>query len=152
LSLPFFVGAALALVTLVLSWGALPEPARRDSSAHRVSRGTAFRLALSGPLAFSYIVTLVGAFALAALERTYALFAQDRLGLSAHDGAAAIGVVFVVVGVVQAVVLGGLVGRLINRWGEDRLVQGGLLLATVGYLLIVVTHNVATLAVYAAIA
>ncbi len=152
LSLPFFVGAALALATLALSWGALPEPARRDSSVHRPSRGEAIRLALSGPLAFFYIVTLVGAFALAGLEGTYALFAQDRLGLSARDGAGAIGVVFVIVGLSQAVVLGGLVGRLINRWGEDRLVQGGLLLATVGYVLIVLTHNIATLAIYAAIA
>ena len=109
-------------------------------------------MALSGPLAFFYMVTLVGAFALAGLEATYALFAQDRLGLSAAGGAGAIGVVFVVVGAVQAAVLGGLVGRLINRWGEDRLVQGGLLVATVGYLLIVLVHNIATLAIYAAIA
>jgi MFS transporter, DHA1 family, multidrug resistance protein len=152
LSLPFFAGAALALVTLALSWGALPEPARRDSSPSRPSRGAAIRLALSGPLAFFYIVTLVGAFALAGLEGTYALFAQDRLGLSARDGAGAIGVVFVVVGVVQAVILGGLVGRLINRWGEDRLVRGGLFVAAIGYVLIVLTHNIATLAVYAAIA
>jgi MFS transporter, DHA1 family, multidrug resistance protein len=152
LSLPFFVGAGLALLTLVLSWGALPEPVRRDSSAHHPSRIDAIRLALGGPLAFFYLVTLVGAFALAALEATYALFAQDRLGLSPAAGAGAIGVVFVIVGLVQAAILGGLVGRLINRWGEDRLVQGGLLLATVGYVLIVFTHSIATLALYAAIA
>jgi MFS transporter, DHA1 family, multidrug resistance protein len=152
LSLPFFVGAGLALCTLALSWGALPEPVRRDSSLHRPSRLEAIRLALGGPLSFFYIVTLVGSFALAGLEATYALFAQDRLGLSPTAGAGAIGIVFVAVGLVQAAVLGGLVGRLINRWGEDRLVQGGLLLATVGYLLIVLTHNVATLAIYAAIA
>jgi MFS transporter, DHA1 family, multidrug resistance protein len=152
LTLPFFVGAGLALFTLALSWGALPEPPRRETVAHRPSRIEAIRMALSGPLAFFYMVTLVGAFALAGLEATYALFAQDRLGLSAAGGAGAIGVVFVVVGAVQAAVLGGLVGRLINRWGEDRLVQGGLLVATVGYLLIVLVHNIATLAIYAAIA
>jgi DHA1 family multidrug resistance protein-like MFS transporter len=152
LSLPFFVGAGLALLTLALSWGAFPEPVRRDSSAPRPSRIDAIRLALGGPLAFFYLVTLVGAFALAGLEATYALFAQDRLGLSPAAGAGAIGVVFVIVGLVQAAILGGLVGRLINRWGEDRLVQGGLLLATVGYVLIVFTHSIATLAIYAAIA
>jgi DHA1 family multidrug resistance protein-like MFS transporter len=152
LSLPFFVGAGLALLTLALSWGALPEPVRRDSSAHRPSRIDAIRQALGGPLAFFYLVTLVGAFALAGLEATYALFAQDRLGLTPAAGAGAIGVVFVIVGLVQAAILGGLVGRLINRWGEDRLVQGGLFLATVGYVLIMFTHSIATLAVYAAIA
>ena len=152
LALPFFVGAGFALATLLLSWGALPEPVRRDSSAHRPSRTEAIRLAMGGPLAFFFVVTLVGAFALAALEATYALFAQDRLHLSALSGAGAIGVVFVVVGLVQAAILGGLVGRLINRWGEDRLVQGGLLLAAVGYLLIMTTHTLATLALYAAIA
>ncbi len=152
LSLPFFVGAGLALFTLAMSWGALPEPPRRERTAHRPSRIEAIRMALGGPLAFFYVVTLAGAFALAGLEATYALFAQDRLGLSAAGGAGAIGVVFVVVGAVQAAILGGLVGRLINRWGEDRLVQGGLLIATVGYLLIVLTHNIATLAIYAAIA
>lgn len=59
---------------------------------------------------------------------------------------------FVFVGLVQAAILGGLVGRLINRWGEDRLVRGGLILAAIGYLLITLTHNIATLAIYAAIA
>jgi DHA1 family multidrug resistance protein-like MFS transporter len=152
LALPFFVGAALALFTLLLSWGALPEPERRDSSAHRPARIDAIRLALGGPLAFSYILTLVGAFALSGLEATYALFAQDRLHISSAGGARAIGIVFVVVGLVQAAILGGLVGRLINRWGEDRLIQGGLLIAAVGYFLITLTHSVATLAIYAAVA
>ena len=94
----------------------------------------------------------MGAFALAGLEATYALFAQDRLHLSAAGGAGAIGIVFVVVGLVQAAILGVLVGRLIHRWGEDRLVQAGLLIAAVGYLLIMSTHDLATLALYAAIA
>jgi len=112
----------------------------------------AIRRAMGGPLAFFYLVTLVGAFALAALEATYALFAQDRLHLTSMAGAGAIGVVFVVVGLVQAAILGGLTGRLINRWGEDRVVKGGLVLAAAGYLLITLTHTVATLALYAAIA
>ncbi len=152
LSLPFFAGAALALATLALSWGALPEPARHDSSAIRPSRAEAIRLAIGGPLAFFYLVTLVGAFALAALEGTYAIFAQDRLHLSSAAGAGAIGAVFVVVGLVQAAILGGLVGRLINRVGEDRLVLAGLVLAAAGYLLITQVHSIATLALYAAVA
>jgi multidrug resistance protein len=153
LSLPFFVGAALALITLALSWGALPEPIRHhDSSAERPSRTEAFRLALGGPLAYFFLVTLAGAFALAALEATYALFAQDRLHLTSGGGAAAIGVVFVIVGLVQAAILGGLVGRLINRVGEERLAVGGLVLAAAGYLLIMQTRTIAELAVYAAIA
>lgn len=153
LALPFFVGAALALVTLLLSWGALPEPVRHhDSSAERPSRVDAFRLALGGPLAYFFLVTLAGAFALASLEATYALFAQDRLHLTSTGGAGAIGVVFVVVGLVQAAILGGLVGRLINRFGEDRLTVGGLILAAAGYVLITQTHTITELAVYAAIA
>jgi DHA1 family multidrug resistance protein-like MFS transporter len=153
LALPFFVGAGMALATLALSWGALPEPERRgDSSAVHPSRIAAIQRALGGPLAFFYMVTLAAAFALAGLEATYALFAQDRLHLTSAAGAGAIGVVFVVVGLVQAAILGGLVGRLINRWGEDRLVQVGLVLAAAGYLLITQTHNLATLAIYAAIA
>src|SRR5712692_1471696 len=58
LALPFFVGAGLALLTLLLSWGALPEPARRESSAQRLSATEAVRFALGGPLAFFYVVTL----------------------------------------------------------------------------------------------
>jgi len=152
LSLPFFVGAALALVTLALSWGALPEPVRHDSSAERPSRLDAFRLALGGPLAYFFLVTLAGAFALAALEATYALFAQDRLHLTSAGGAGAIGIVFVAVGLVQAAILGGLVGRLINRIGEQRLTVAGLVLAAAGYVLITQTHTIAELALYAAIA
>src|SRR5579884_971843 len=115
-------------------------------------RAGSLRRALAGPLAYYYVVTLVAAFALAALEATYALFAQDRLHLSSTGGAGAIGVVFVVVGLVQAAILGGLVGRLISRWGEERLVRGGLVVAAIGYLLVTTTHDIATLAIYAAIA
>jgi MFS transporter, DHA1 family, multidrug resistance protein len=152
LSLPFFVGAALALATLALSWGALPEPVRHDSSGERPSRINAFRLALGGPLAYFFLVTLAGAFALAALEATYALFAQDRLHLTSRGGAGAIGIVFVVVGLVQAAILGGLVGRLINRIGEERLTIAGLILAAAGYVLITQTRTIGELALYAAIA
>jgi len=47
LTLPFFVGAGLALFTLALSWGALPEPARRETAAHRPSRIDAIRITIT---------------------------------------------------------------------------------------------------------
>jgi len=151
LTLPFFVGAGLAIATLGLSWGALPEPPAR-AVAPRVSRLEALGRALGGPLALFYLVTLVGAFALAGLEATYALFAQDRLHLTSTGGPGrSASSSWWSVSSRRRFWGGSSAGSSI---GGEKIAScgGGLILAAAGYFLIALTSNEATLALYAAIA
>jgi MFS family permease len=73
----------------------------------------------------------------AAFEVTFAQYLHDRLAL-AHSG---VSFLFVYVGVLAATVQGVLVGRATRRFGEKRLVVGGLALGAVGLLLLASAHR-----------
>ena len=75
----------------------------------------------------------------AAFEVTFAQFVHERLGL-AHSG---VGFLFVYIGVLAAAVQGGLVGRATRRFGERKLLLGGLTLGTTGLVLLSLTHTLA---------
>jgi DHA1 family tetracycline resistance protein-like MFS transporter len=69
-------------------------------------------------------------FAFVGIETTFALLAKDRYGL----GPAGLGVVFTVVGLVMVLVQGGLVGRLVDRYGETTIAMTGAVLMAAGLL------------------
>jgi len=77
----------------------------------------------------------------AGFEVTFAQFLHGRLALP-HSR---VSFVFVYVGVLAAIVQGGLVGRLSRRFGEARLVVAGLLAVSLGCAAIAATHRLATL-------
>ena len=79
----------------------------------------AFRHAMRKPtllliLALSFIVTM----AFSAFEATFALFSEARFGYTA----ASIGFLFTFIGVILALIQGVLVGRVVKRVGERRLI------------------------------
>jgi MFS transporter, DHA1 family, tetracycline resistance protein len=79
---------------------------------------------LGGLMALFFLVM----FAFSMMEATLALFCQARLGF----GAAETSWLFVYVGVVLVVVQGGLLGRLVRRFGERQLILGGIVLMALG--------------------
>ncbi len=100
-------------------------------------------LALRGPIGFILILAFLASFASANLEGTFALFAEEHLGF----GAAEMGFVFGVMGVVMALTQGFMVGPFIKRWGEERMIQLGLLSSAAGFLLLVGTFNLVSVLV-----
>lgn len=67
-------------------------------------------------------------FCFAIMETTLALFCQARFGYGARETSW----LFVFVGVVLVIVQGGLIGRLVKRYGERRMILGGILLMAAG--------------------
>ena len=67
-------------------------------------------------------------FCFAIMETTLALFCQARFGYGARETSW----LFVFVGVVLVIVQGGLIGRLVQRFGERRMILGGILLMAAG--------------------
>lgn len=133
-TLPFYVVGLLAAANATAMLFRLPEPERHISFA--VEAGTRFtRLttALRAPeTRLLLVVTLLTMTAFAAMEATLALLLKERFG---YDQAG-VAYLFAFIGIVMAIVQGGLIGKLVDKVGERPLVVlGAALLATAFVLL-----------------
>lgn len=147
---PFFFAAASAAAILVFAFFALPEslPRERRIVAKRAQapweRLAELGGALRGPLAVYFGLALITSFGMANLESVFAYFASDRFGY----GPAEMGVLFFAMGVVSVVVQGGGVGRLVNRYGEERVVMLGLFLGGLGFILMTFSFDMVSLLLF----
>jgi DHA1 family tetracycline resistance protein-like MFS transporter len=119
-----FAAAALAAANLAFAFWRLPEtrPASAKTAVRARVDWSHLVAALHHPtigrlLSATFLVTL----GFVAMEATFALLGEARLGLDAEH----LGVVFAYVGVVMVLVQGGLVGRLVPRFGERALASSG---------------------------
>ena len=71
-------------------------------------------------------------FCFSMMETTLALFCQARFGFGARETSW----LFVFVGVVLVIVQGGLLGPLVRRFGERRLILSGIVLMALGLILL----------------
>lgn len=139
---PPMFAALLSLLNFVAAWFLLPEsrPAHVPATARAAtSRLESLRKALTRPTLPALLliyVTVVAAFS--GFETTFALFSERRFGFTEET----IGYIFAYVGLVLTVVQGGLVGRAVHRFGERRLVPAGLLMMTLGLVLIALSRSV----------
>jgi MFS transporter, DHA1 family, tetracycline resistance protein len=136
LHLPFYAAAGLSLVNAAYGFFILPESLPSD-------RRSPFSLARANP--FSALLTLarhreignlVIVFALVVLaqlmlQTTWVLFTHFRFGWGTREN----GFALFCVGLVAAVVQGGLLGTLLRRFGNVRLALAGLATGTVAYFL-----------------
>lgn len=125
-----FAAASLAAANLLFAFLRLPETRGAEQRRHVRSRvdWSNFLDALHHPsmgrlLAATFLSTL----AFVAMEATFALLGEARLGLTAGR----LGFVFAYVGVVMVIVQGGFVGRLARRFGERALATAGALVMAV---------------------
>jgi MFS transporter, DHA1 family, tetracycline resistance protein len=136
LHLPFYVAAGLSLVNALYGFLVVPESLPRE-------RRAPFSLAKANPFSallalgrHREIGSLVVVFALAILagmmlQTTWVLFTHFRFGWGPREN----GFALFCVGLVATVVQGGLLGRLLRRFGEARLALWGLATGTVAYVL-----------------
>jgi DHA1 family tetracycline resistance protein-like MFS transporter len=132
LRLPFLVGALLSTIAFLLVITRLPESLPADPTSRKASRVPTWH-GLVETITHPTIGLLVGVgflvvFAFAALEGTFSLFLRERMGWLAGRGAFA----FSYLGLISAVVQGGLIRRLVPRYSEPRLIASGILALVVG--------------------
>ena len=141
---PFLVAAALAFVNAVVAAFRLPEtrPSRSVSGFAPPGGRSRHRTGLGTGLGASLVVAFVSLCAFSAFEATFALFGERRLGLRL----ASTGVVFTIIGVLIAVVNGGLVAPAVRRWGEAGTLRIGLVLNACGLAVLPFVHSWAALA------
>lgn len=145
-------GALLAGVNWLSAFLRLPESLPAEKR-RQTSDGYAFPLRdLPRVLAIPHVgllamVLFTAIFAIANLESTFILLAKHRYGLDQRQ----CGYLFAYLGVMGAVVQGGLVGKLSARFGETRLLIGGYLLQAPALILIPFTPSVGWLMVALAV-
>ena len=129
INVPFLFAGSLALANAILLYFTLPETVTRDHPA-RVSaasgRGWGQLIAsLKNPrLGFVLTIYFLSIVAFSIMTATFSLFMMFRLGYDAFHN----GWIFAFVGVISAIIQGGLIGRLVKKFGEPLLViVGGLL-------------------------
>ncbi len=108
-----------------------------------------FRRALAIPnvgllIGMSFLAT----FAFAGVEATFAMWSRRQFGWGPEQN----GYLFFFVGILSALIQGGLVGRLAKRFGEARLIGQGSVALCLGLLLIPFSDNLVLLAVSMAVA
>lgn len=128
ISVPFLFAAGLAFANATLLYFTLPETVTKDHPA-RVSAATGrwsqLLRALKQPkLAFILTIYFLFVVAFSVMTSSFALFTMFRFGYDAHST----GWLFVYVGIIGAIIQGGLIGRLVKRFGESSLIIAGAFL------------------------
>jgi DHA1 family tetracycline resistance protein-like MFS transporter len=132
--LPFWVAAGLSLVNAAYGIFVLPEslpPERRRAFEWRRANplGSLALLRSSRVLAGLAGVMFLSNIAHTALPATFVLYAGYRFGWDARE----VGFALAAVGASSALVQGAVVGPLVRRFGDRRVLLAGLLCGTVGF-------------------
>ncbi|WP_435347681.1 MFS transporter [Haloarchaeobius sp. HRN-SO-5] len=123
-TMPSFTAALLSAVNLVLAFLVLPEPRRRTPATGSADESRLRRLfdAVRSPDVGALVLSFfLASFAFSAFESQFIFLTNDRLGY----GTAANAVLLTYIGVLIAVIQGGLIGPLTDRFGEYRLALTG---------------------------
>jgi len=140
---PGLIACGLSLTALLgvifLLKESLPAglPVRAPRSRMIALREALGRKMLARLLAIFFLTIL----AFAGMEATLALWAMAQFGW----GPAQIGYIFTYVGLLSAIMQGGLIGRLTNHFGEERLLLAGLVLIAAGLLVLPLARELALL-------
>ncbi len=145
LSLPFLVagiaGTSAAILSVFMLKETLsPEAMEEAKNEEKMNQFKRMWIALRSPVGFLLILVFVMSFALANFTSIFGFYALKRYGYDPAE----VGIIVAVTGVIGAVAQGTLVGRLTNRFGEDRVVTGSLLWSAIGFILMVFAFNYVT--------
>ena len=128
IQVPFYFAAGLCFANALLLYFTLPETITRDHPArHSAARGRGLRQvanSLKQPrLAFVLMIYFLFIVAFSIMTTAFSLYTMFRFGYDAQHT----GYLFAYVGLIAVIIQGGLIGRLVKRFGELPLVIVGAL-------------------------
>ena len=146
-SLPFFVAGGLSLATFGFALLLLPESLKLTEPLDVQEVTISPWSAMKHPLTPLFLVAFFSAFIFSGLETIFPLFIKDQLNYGAKE----LGVMFVIMGILVALLQGGVLGKLINVFGEFKLIIIGLLFNALGMALLPWAKALVTLTLYLSI-
>ncbi|MGP0065589.1 MAG: MFS transporter [Isosphaeraceae bacterium] len=146
LRLPFLVAAGFSTLAWVLVLTRLPESLPREGAARKEARVVNWRGivdTVSLPrVGLLVLIGFLGVLGFASFESTFALYLNGNFGWDESSASFA----FAGLGFLSALVQGGLIRRLVPRFGEARLIVAGLVLAAGGFAGLAMSANIPELA------
>ena len=127
--------ALFSATALILTITTLPEshhPGDVVEGLRRYNAATIFHALARPVIGMLILMSFVNGFAFAGMEQTFSLIIQGRAHLSAQNASGACGYLFGGIGIIIALVQGGMIGRLTKAFGEATLVILGPLFIAVG--------------------
>ena len=147
-SLPFFIAGGLSLATFCFALILLPESLKLTELPDTQEVIISPWSAMNHPLTPLFLVAFFSAFIFSGLETILPLAIKDRLNYGAKE----LGMMLVIMGTFIALLQGSVLGKLINVFGEFKLIIIGLLLNAVGMALLPWPVTLAMLTLYLSIA
>lgn len=141
---PSFAAAGLSALACVLGLFTLKESLSAEARARiadqtRVARMKALADALRTPgVGVLLILAFLATFVFAGLESTFAMWSRRQYGWGPEQN----GYLFAFIGVLAAMIQGGLMGKLANKFGVERLIFAGAVALAVGLAWIPFTGSV----------
>jgi DHA1 family tetracycline resistance protein-like MFS transporter len=151
---PAFAAAALSAAALLLAFGTLKESLsveirQRLAQQPPQKRLSMFREAIKRPhLGLLLTLTFLSTFVFAGLESTFAMWSRRQFGWGPEQN----GYLFAFVGLLSALIQGGLIGRLARKFGEAGLIIQGALALAIGIAMIPFSSSVVMLVIAMSIA
>ncbi len=146
-SVPFFAAGGLAFLVWIFSFFLLPESLKIKGTAAPETKAKLTLQIAADPLFLLFVLAFVLNFSMAIFQTTFALFASARAGFGPKE----MGVLFAVLGVVGVVVQGTLIGRLVKRFGDVKLIKAGLVIAALGMISIISSYQMITMLITTAV-
>ncbi len=153
---PIFVASALSLTSILCTFFLLPKCETQHAQGEEtgpggkrlslISWGEYRRYFRNRELARLLIQWLLFALSFSTFITGFALFAERRYVWNGHPvGVREVGYIFAFNGFIGIIMQGGMVGRLVKRLGEKRVVQMGFFTSMLGYAGIGLTHTIGQL-------
>jgi DHA1 family multidrug resistance protein-like MFS transporter len=144
LSLPFFIAAGMALLSLILAVIFLPEshPAHESDDAEKqaIVNVRAWWQAIASPLAALFLLTFISTSGLMVFANVFGLYGLERFNYGPEE----VGIVMMVLGLASALTQGLLAGPATKRWGDERVIKIGLLATALGFGLLLLADSFVT--------
>ncbi|WHZ58710.1 MFS transporter [Metabacillus hrfriensis] len=147
LSFPFLFAGIAASLAGIVSIFVLPESlsqeAMQKTAAENKKRENQFILikkALQSPVGFLLILVFMMSFALTIFQAIFGFYTLERFGYGPQE----VGLIILITGIVGTITQGAAVGRLVAKFGDERVVTSALLLSAFGFVIMTFANSFAT--------
>ena len=137
--MPFLVAGLFSALSLVMAFR-LPEsyPANADMVHAKTSFFARVAALISGPLGLFAAAFFLLNLSFAQVEAAYVLVVRDLLGFGSRET----GWLFAYIGICIIIVQGGIIGRVVPRFGEMRVIRAGIYCLIIGQIVTVMLATI----------
>ncbi|MCA1030874.1 MFS transporter [Bacillus timonensis] len=148
LSYPFLFAGIAATMAGIVSVIILPESYPKEARVEaandtneKINQFKQMARALKTPVGFLLILVFLMSFGLANFQSIFGYYNMERFNYSPKE----IGLLILIIGLVGTIVQGGVVGKLLAKFGEERVVKSAFLVSGIGFVSMTLANSFTTI-------